>query len=57
MAEETLSDTIVLSYRIYMDPGGALPEFLVDMMNKVSVMNIFKDAIAEAKLRQDIIVQ
>ena len=57
MAEETLSDTIVLSYRIYMDPGGVLPEFLVDMMNKVSVMNIFKDAIAEAKLRQDIIVQ
>ena len=40
-----------------MDPGGALPEFLIDMMNKVSVMNIFKDAIAEAKLRQDIIVQ
>ena len=57
VAEETLSDTIVLSYRIYMDPGGALPEFLVDMMNKVSVMNIFKDAIVEAQLRLDTTVQ
>ena len=40
-----------------MDPGGALPEFLVDMMNKVSVMNIFKDAIVEAQLRLDTTVQ
>ena len=36
---------------IYIDPGGSLPNFLIDLINKTSVVNIFKDAIAEAQKR------
>ena len=39
------------SYRIYIDPGGSLPNFLIDLINKTSVVNVFKDAIAEAQKR------
>tara|TARA_Y100000996_G_C22477303_1_gene624724 strand:- start:347 stop:1042 length:696 start_codon:yes stop_codon:yes gene_type:complete len=50
-AEEKGEDKILFSYRIYMDPGGSLPDFLIDMINKTSVINIFKDAISEAQKR------
>ncbi|GIS53785.1 hypothetical protein Ct9H90mP29_08270 [bacterium] len=48
-------DTIILSYRIYMDPGGSLPDLLIDIMNKVSVVNVFKDAVTEAQNRYNLI--
>ena len=51
IAEERGEDKTLFSYRIYIDPGGALPDFLVDMINKTSVTNIFKDAITEARKR------
>ena len=50
-AEEKLNNKISLSYRLYMDPGGSLPTFLIDMINKTSVVNIFEDVIAEAQNR------
>ena len=34
-----------------MDPGGSLPSFLIDIINKNSVVNIFEDAVAEAQKR------
>ena len=43
IAEEKGEDKTLFSYRIYIDPGGALPDFLVDMINKTSVTNIFLD--------------
>ena len=51
IAEQKEQDKTLFSYRIYMDPGGSLPDFLIDMINKTSVINIFKDAISEAQKR------
>ena len=50
-AEEKSNNMTSLSYRLYMDPGGSLPTFLIDMINKTSVVNIFEDVIAEAQNR------
>ena len=50
-AEENLNNITSFSYRLYMDPGGSLPTFLIDMINKTSVVSIFEDAIAEAQNR------
>ena len=49
--ENQLNNKTSFSYRIYMDPGGSLPNFLIDLINKTSVVNIFEDAIAEAQNR------
>ena len=57
VAEEIEKDTMILSYRIYMDPGGSLPDILIDMMNKFSVVNVFKDAIAEAQNRYNLTIK
>tara|TARA_Y100001936_G_scaffold242807_1_gene280672 strand:- start:816 stop:1523 length:708 start_codon:yes stop_codon:yes gene_type:complete len=57
VAEEIENNIIILSYRIYMDPGGSLPDFMIDIMNKVSVVNVFKDAVAEAQNRHNLIIQ
>ena len=57
VAEEIEKDTIILSYRIYMDPGGSLPDLLIDIMNKVSVVNVFKDAVTEAQNRYNLTIQ
>ena len=51
VAENQLNNKTSFSYRIYMDPGGSLPTFLIDLINKTSVVNIFEDAIAEAQNR------
>ena len=50
-AEQRLNNKTFFSYRIYMDPGGSLPSFLIDIINKNSVVNIFEDAVAEAQKR------
>ena len=51
VAEKKSNNKTSLSYRLYMDPGGSLPTFLIDMINKTSVVNIFEDVIAEARNR------
>ena len=51
VAENQFNNKTSFSYRIYMDPGGSLPTFLIDLINKTSVVNIFEDAIAEAQNR------
>mgnify|MGYP005749293839 FL=1 len=51
VAKNVAKDRTSFSYRIYIDPGGSLPNFLIDLINKTSVVNIFKDAIAEAQKR------
>ena len=51
VAEEESNNKTSLSYRLYMDPGGSLPTFLIDMINKTSVVNIFEDVISEAQNR------
>ena len=42
---------IKISYRLFMDPGGSIPNFLTDKINEISIINLFKDVIAEAKRR------
>ena len=42
---------IKISYRLFMDPGGSIPNFLIDKINASSIINLFKDVIAEAERR------
>jgi len=39
------------SYRLYMDPGGWIPDAIVARANKSGLLNLFADAIREAKRR------
>ena len=41
----------------YIYPGGSLPDLLIDIMNKVSVVNVFKDAVTEAQNRYNLNIQ
>ena len=53
VAEKIEDSRTNFSYRLYMDPGGSIPNFLVNTINKTSVINIFKDAVAEAQKRYE----
>lgn len=48
LAEKQIDRSFVISYIIYIDPGGSIPAFLIDKANRVSLVNIFKDTILEA---------
>jgi len=41
----------MISYIIYIDPGGSIPDFLIDKANRVSLVNILEDTIIEANRR------
>lgn len=40
--------TNIVSYSLYMDPGGSLPNFLINMINERGLVNMFRDVIKEA---------
>ena len=40
-----------LCYRLYMDPGGFIPNYFIEMINENSILNIFKDVLAEVERR------
>ena len=42
-----------LSYKVYMDSGGNLPDFLIEWLNKKALANIFQDVIVEASSRSN----
>ena len=42
-----------ISYRLYMDPGGSIPTFVVDIINETSIVGLFQDALNEAYRRQN----
>ena len=42
---------VKISYRLFMDPGGSIPNFLTEKINEISIINLFKDVIAEAERR------
>ena len=42
-----------ISYRLYMDPGGSIPTFVVDIINETSIIGLFQDALNEAYRRQN----
>ena len=51
LAEEQTDQSVIISYIIYIDPGGSIPDFLIDKANRVSLVNILKDTISEANRR------
>ncbi|MFL2982780.1 MAG: hypothetical protein ACJZ12_00130 [Candidatus Neomarinimicrobiota bacterium] len=51
MAEYLNKNNYILSYRLYIDPGGSIPDFAIELMNKANIMNIFQNVIAEASSR------
>ena len=36
---------------LYMHPGGSIPDFLVDAINKRSIIGLFRDVIKEVRVR------
>ena len=54
MAEKTDSKSVRLSYRLFMDPGGFIPLFLTEKVNEISILNLFKDVLAEAERRMNL---
>ena len=47
----------IISYRLLLDPGGSIPDFVVELMNKTSVVNIFNDVLGEASRRNGLVDQ
>ena len=51
MAEPIDEKEYILSYRLYLDPGGSIPGFAVELLNKMNIVNVFKDVVKEATHR------
>lgn len=51
MAEPIDDDEYILSYRLYLDPGGSIPDFAIEFLNKMNILNVFKDVVKEATHR------
>ena len=51
LAEQQVDQSVLISYVVYIDPGGSIPNFLIEKANKVSLVNILKDTITESKRR------
>ena len=50
-AELNPNNSYNLCYRLYMDPGGFIPNYFINMINENSILNIFKDVLAEVERR------
>ena len=46
--EKIEKNKYLISYRLYMDPGGSLPDFIIKKVNENSIFNIFNDVLNEA---------
>jgi len=51
MAEHNDDGEYMLSYRLYLDPGGSIPDFAIEFLNKMSIVNVFNDVLSEASRR------
>ena len=51
MAEHVDDGEYMLSYRLYLDPGGSIPDFAIELLNKMSIVNVFNDVLSEASRR------
>ena len=51
MAEHNDDGEYMLSYRLYVDPGGSIPDFAIELLNKMSIVNVFNDVLSEASRR------
>ena len=52
LVERLENQKFLASYRLYIDPGGRLPNFLVNMVNESSIVGLFEDVVQEAYRRQ-----
>tara|TARA_Y100001968_G_scaffold74092_1_gene65495 strand:+ start:2745 stop:3416 length:672 start_codon:yes stop_codon:yes gene_type:complete len=41
-------DLYLFSYRLFMDPSGYIPDFIIEKVNEISIYNIFNDVFLEA---------
>jgi hypothetical protein len=53
MAERADDGEYMLSYRLYLDPGGSIPDFAIELLNKMSIVNVFNDVLNEASRRNN----
>ena len=51
IAEHNDDGEYMLSYRLYLDPGGSIPDFAIELLNKMSIVNVFNDVLSEAGRR------
>ena len=51
LAEKQSDGSSIISYIIYIDPGGAIPTFVIDKANRISVTTILEDVLTEASRR------
>ena len=51
MAEHNDDGEYMLSYRLYLDPGGSIPDFAIELLNKMSIVDVFNDVLSEASRR------
>ncbi len=42
---------VKISYMLYMHPGGSIPDFLIDVINRRSIVGLFRDVLKEVKVR------
>ena len=42
---------VILSYRLFMNPEGWIPNVFINRLNKINIVNIYKDVINESKKR------
>lgn len=51
LAEKQIDGSNMISYVVFIDPGGSIPNFVIEKANKVSVVTIFEDILNEAGKR------
>ena len=48
MIEKKTDELYLVSYRLFMDPSGYIPDFIIEKVNEISIYNIFNDVMLEA---------
>jgi len=51
LAEKQSDGSSIISYIVYIDPGGSIPTFAIEKANRVGIITILEDILAEASKR------
>ena len=51
LTEKQRDGSSIISYIVYIDPGGSIPAFAIDKANEVGIITILEDVLAEASKR------
>ena len=52
MVDKVSDGLYLFSYRLFMDPSGYIPNFIIEKVNEISIYNIFNDVFLEASKRR-----